>query len=67
MIHGRPEVDVAAFGDEQRVAQGLREIAEHGRHLLGGLQEELIAVIPEALGVVDRLPVPMHSRTSCGT
>ena len=48
----RSKVDVAALGDEERVAERVREIAEHGRHLLGGLEEELIAVIPEALGVV---------------
>ena len=55
VVHGGPEVDVAAFRDDQRVAEGLREIAEDGGHLLGGLQEELLAVIPQALGIVHRL------------
>ena len=47
--------DVAALGDEQRVPQRLGMILEDGRHLLGGLQEELIARVAQPLRVVDRL------------
>ena len=32
-----------------------REVAEDQRHLLGGLQVELVAVVLQAVGVVDRL------------
>ena len=41
--------------------------AEDARHLLGGLQVELIAVIAEPLASFTVRPVPMHSSTSCGT
>ena len=47
--------DVAALGDEHRVPQRLRMVLEDGRHLLGGLEKELIAGVAEALRVVDRL------------
>ena len=47
--------DVAALGDEQRVLQRVGMVLEDRRHLLGGLQEELIAGVAQALRVVDRL------------
>ena len=40
---------VAALGDEQRVLHRVGIIAEHFRHLRGGLEEELIAVVLQAL------------------
>ena len=48
--------DVAALGDEHRVAKRLGVILEDSRHLLGRLQEELIAGVAKALRVVDGLP-----------
>ena len=49
-------LDVDALGDAHRVAERLGMILEDLRHLGGGLQEELIAVIAQPLRVVDRLP-----------
>jgi hypothetical protein len=48
--------DVAALGDEQRVRHCLRVVTEDLCHLRGGLQEELIPVIAQAVLVVHRLP-----------
>ena len=48
--------DVAALGDEHRVAKRLGMILEDSRHLLGRLQKELIAGVAKALRVVDGLP-----------
>ena len=45
VVFARRDRDVAALGDEQRVLHRLRVVAEDLRHLRGGLQEELIAVI----------------------
>ena len=49
------EIDVAALGDPDGVGERRREVPEHRRHLLGGLQVELVAVVPQPVGVVDRL------------
>ena len=38
-----------------RVGERVREVLEHRRHLLGGLQVELVAVVLQPIGVVDRL------------
>ena len=48
-------VDVAALGDAHRVRQRLGIVAEDRRHLLGRLQEELVAVVAQPLRVVDGL------------
>ena len=55
VVHARGQVDVDAIGDADGVGQRVRELGEDLRHLLRRLQEELIAVIAEAVGVVDRL------------
>ncbi len=47
--------DVATLGDEHRVPECFGKVLEDRRHLFGGLEEELISRIAEALGVVDRL------------
>ena len=49
------QVDVAALGDPHGVRQRVGEVLEDRRHLLAGLQVELVAVIVQPLGVVDRL------------
>jgi hypothetical protein len=46
---------IAPLRDVERVRQCLRPVAEDGTHLVGGLQKELIAVIPEPLLVADVL------------
>ena len=47
--------DVAALGNEQRVLQRVGDVLEDNAHLLGRLQEELIAVVAQALRIVDGL------------
>ena len=49
MVGRLREVDVASLGDGERVAQGLRELAELRRHLGRGLEIELIPVVAQAL------------------
>ena len=49
------ELDVAALGDPHRVLERVRIGAEHGRHLVRRLEEELIAVVLQALVVTDAL------------
>ena len=55
VVHARGEVDVDAIGDAHRVGQRVRELGEDLRHRLRRLQEELIAVIAQPVGVVHRL------------
>ncbi len=43
------------LGDPDGVGHRLGKVAEHGRHLLGGLQVELVAVVAQPVGVGDRL------------
>ncbi len=49
------EIDLAALGNAQRVGQRVGHLAEHLLHLRRGLQVELIAVIAQAIAIVDRL------------
>ncbi len=49
------QIDVAALGNSSRVRQRVGKVLEDVRHFLGSLQVELVAVVPQALGVVDRL------------
>ena len=48
------ELDVAALGDEQRIAQCLRKLRPHGAHLGRGLQVEVAGIESESLRVVHR-------------
>ena len=56
MVLPRGNGDVAALGNEQRVPERVGLALEDRRHLSRSLQEELVAVVPQALRVVDRLP-----------
>ncbi len=49
------ELHRAPVGDAHGVGERLRELGEERRHLGRSLQEELIAVIAQPLGIVDRL------------
>ncbi len=49
------DLHVAALGDAHRVGERVRVILERLRHLLGGLQEELLRVVAQALGIAERL------------
>ncbi len=46
---------MAPLGDAQRVGERLGDLAEHLLHLRGGLQVELIAVVPQPIAIVDVL------------
>ena len=48
-------IDAAPLGDPQRVRQRFRHLAEDLLHFLRGLQIELIAVIAQAIAIVDVL------------
>ena len=48
-------IDVAPFGDAQRVCERLGDLAEDLLHFRGGLQIELIAVVPQPIAIVDVL------------
>ena len=59
VVFGRAEIDVAALGDSNRIRQRLRELRpEDVRHLVAGLQVELVAVIAQPVLVVDRAGRP---------
>ena len=55
LVLGTGQIDVAPLGDADRILQRFREVPEDLRHLLGRLQVELVAVVAQPLGVVDRL------------
>jgi hypothetical protein len=53
------EVEVAEVGDRARLRQRGRQLAaEQPPHLLLRLEEHLLALVTQALRIVDRLPVP---------
>ena len=54
----RTQVDVAALGNRHRVLQRFREIPKYLGHFLRRLEIELVAVVPQALLVLDVLAGP---------
>ena len=49
------ERHVAPVGDPPRVRQGAGKVRERGRHLVGGLQEELARLVAQPLRIAERL------------
>ncbi len=58
VVVGRAQVELAAFGNGDRVPQCVREIAKDGGHLVGRLQKELVPVIAQTLRVLHVLAGP---------